>query len=189
MSLVILTGIEQRPSVRGNKDLSATPKTLFLESEKILNIDPKKNSVGTVVGSSIAYGDAKRTPRKYTVAERPQEVSVAQNSLTTNVYAPGKDLAVTAASNVIGSATQLSKYLNQVTAATVTTAIGVKLPSASGELKAVVVINAASTAVSVFPTASESIGAAASNVAVSVAAGSRKNFSAYSATNWKVASE
>ena len=188
MGLLILTAYAEQPSVKGVKEYaaSATPKIKYLEPSEVADIQAKKNSAGTVIGSVVVYGASKKVRRKYLVAERPQEVEVARDPVTTNPYATSMDLAVTANGSVIGdSPTLLSKYLNKVTAATVTTDMSVQLPSASLSKKAVVIINAASTAISIFPTASESINSGASNVGISLAVGGRAHFYAYSTTNWK----
>lgn len=189
MGLLILTAYAEQPSTKGVKAYSATetPKIKYLEPTEVADVQPKKNSAGTVIGSVIVYGASKKVRRKYLVAERPQEVTVAADPVTTNPYSTSMDLAVTAAGAASNTGTQLSKYLNKVTAATVTTTMGVILPSASEAKKAVVIINAASTAVSVYPKNAESIAAAASNIGVSVAAGARAHFFAYSTTNWRYA--
>lgn len=190
MGLLILTAVAEQPSVKGTKTYSAdiTPKIKYLEPSEVADIQAKKNDAGTVVGSVIVYGASKKVRRKYIVAERPQEVEVARDPVTTNPYATSMNLAVTASGSVIGDSPRaITAYLNKVTAATVTDDMSTQLPTASGARKAVVIINGASTAISVFPTASESIGSGASNVGVSLAVGARAHFYAYSATNWKYA--
>lgn len=189
MGNLILTAYAEQPSVKGVKTYAATvtPKIVHLEPSEVADISPKKDSAGVVVGSVIVYGASKKVRRKYLVAERPQEVAVAQDPVTTNPYAQSMDLAVTAAGAASNTGTQLSKYLNKVTAATVTTTMGVILPSASETKKAVVVINSASTAISVYPKNAENIGTAASNIGVSLAVGGRAHFYAFSTTNWRQA--
>lgn len=185
--VLILTAFAEQPSTKGVKTyaVSQTPKIKYLEPSEVASIDPKKDSAGTVIGSVIVYGNSKKVRRKYLVAERPEEVEVARDPVTTNPYSVSMDLAVTAAGAASNTATALTRYLNKVTAATVTTTMGVALPSASLAKKAVVIINAASTAISVYPSASESIDAGASNIGVSLAVGGRKHFYAFSTTNWR----
>lgn len=187
MGLLILTAYAEQPSTKGDKTYAAaaTPKIKYLEPSEIADVQPKKNSAGTVIGSVIVYGASKKVRRKYLVAERPQEVEVARDPVTTNPYAMALNLAVTAAGAASNTGTALTTYLNKVTAATVTTTMGVALPSASLTRKAVVVINAATTAISIYPANAESIDSAASNIGVSLAVGGRKHFFAYSTTNWK----
>lgn len=191
MGLLILTAYAEKPSRKGVPAYGAseTPKILHLEPSEVADVSAKKNSAGTTIGSVVKYGASRKVRRIYYVAERPQEVDVARDPVTTNPYSINMDLAVTAAGAASNTGTQLSKYLNKVTAATVTTTMGVILPSASEAKKAVVVINAATTAISIYPKNAENIGTAASNIGVSLAVGGRAHFYAFSTTNWRTASE
>lgn len=188
MGLLILTAYTEQPSQKGVKTLT-TPKVVYLEPTEVADFQPKKNSAGTIIGTTVVYGASKKVLRKYTVGERPFEVEVASDPTTTNPYAQSKNLGVAASGAAFSTATALTSYLNVVTAATVTTANGVGLPSASGARKAIVVINAASTALSVYPSASEFIDAGASNVAVTLGVGSRKHFYASASNTWKTATD
>lgn len=94
-------------------------------------------------------------------------------------YAADNIAAVTAAGSVLTASTaaQLSKYLNRVTAATVNSNDAVQLPAPSSGRNVVVVINAATCPLRVFPhTASAFIDGAASGVYEPLAVGQRKHF-------------
>lgn len=186
MGLLFLTAYAEQPSPKGVKALS-TPKVLALEPSEVADIAPKKNSAGTVIGSVIVYGASKKVRRKYLVGERPQEVEVARDPATTNPYAQSKNLGVAASGNTSATAQALTAYLNVVTTATVTTTTGVRLPSASGAQKAIVVINAASVALTAYPSISEYIDSGASDVGKNIPVNSRMHFYASASNTWKSA--
>lgn len=185
--LLFLTAYAQQPSTRGVKTLTS-PKVVSLEPSEVADIQPKKNAAGTVIGSVIVYGASKKVRYKYLVGERPQEVEVARDPSTTNPYAQSKNLGVAASGAASNTAQALTAYLNVVTAATVTTMTGVRLPSASGTQKAIVIINAASTGLTAYPSASEFINAGASDVGIAIPTNGRVHFYASASNTWKSAS-
>lgn len=187
MGLLILTAYTEQPSTKGTKTLTS-PKVVYLEPSEVADIANKKNDAGTVIGSVVVYGASKKTRRKYTVAERPQEVEVARDPASTNPYAQSINRGVAASGAASNTAQALTAYLNVVTAATVTTMTGVRLPSASGNQKAIVIINAASTGLTAYPSASEFINSGASDVGLAIPFNSRVHFYASASNTWKSAS-
>lgn len=187
---VILTAYAEQPSQRGVKALSGTalPKIVYLTDAKIQDVAAKKNAAGTVIGSVVTYGTSTRARRKYLVGERPMEIEVARDPGTSNVYAQSKNLGISASGAASNTALAMTSYLNVVTGATVTTHTGVRLPSASGTQKALVLINAASTALTAYPSISEFINSGASDVGLNIPTNSRVHFYASSSTTWKSAS-
>lgn len=186
MGLLILTAYAEQPSTKGVKTLT-TPKVIYLEPTKVLSALPKRNAAGTVIGSVVAYGATNKIRRKFLVGERPTEVEVAKDPATTNPYAQSKNLGVAASGNTSATAQALTAYLNVVTTATVTTTTGVRLPSASGSQKALVVINAASVALTAYPSISEFIDSGASDVGKNIPVNSRMHFYASASNTWKSA--
>lgn len=187
---IILTAYAEQPSLKGVKALSGTalPKIVYLTDENIQEVSPKKNAAGTIVGSVVIYGKTKRVRRKYLVGERPAEIEVARDPGTSNVYAQSKNLGISASGAASNTSLAMTAYLNVVTGATVTTHTGVRLPSASGTQKALVLINAASTALTAYPSISEFINAGASDVGLNIPVNSRVHFYASASNTWKSAS-
>jgi hypothetical protein len=129
--------------------------------------------VGAAGSAQTPKVDASTTPLSY-------------NALTGTLIVPGYlDTGVTdtitAAGSVQGNATVLTTEINNVT--TVTAGTGVILPLAIGGLR-VVVRNGGANALNVYPNTSDSINAAAVNVAYALPVGGCIEFIAMNATNW-----
>jgi hypothetical protein len=164
------------------------PQMLELETNNIVKVKPFKK------GLSILYGTSVRPWKKYRVAETPSDYDNAQKlalGLTT-----GSDGTVNLAASGTAQGTALpvgglTAYYNVVTGATAGSQVGVILPPASTKFNsggAFVVKNAASTAISVYPAASEYIDAGASNAPVTCGSLQRLHFFASASNKWLSAS-
>ena len=149
------------------------PKVFYLSETDIKRLEPNRGSAG---GCAIFlnYGRGK----KVELYESPIDVKTALlDAVSTNIYtAHNVDLAVSAAGSVLTAATVLAKYVSKVTAATATTANGVRLPAPS-DRNVCVIVNGTTAALRVFPnSASAYIDNGASGASASIPVGGRKHF-------------
>lgn len=170
---------------RDGPDRPAKAKVFYVTESELGDVIPKSSG-----GSVFFVGAAKKKVEAY---ESVIDFKTAQNEgSTANVYTGGNAGSVTAAGTAIGTATDLTKYLNTITAATVTAQDGVQLPSPATR-KVVVVKNSATTPVKVFPhTASAFVEDGASGASYSVAVGARAHFYTDGTGDtaiWKVAND
>jgi hypothetical protein len=139
------------------------------------------DGIGSVVVVKSATTRAAAGAKQVWVYENAQQVLVASDTANTRAF--DKDLSVSAAGANQADATQLAKYYSVVDAATATSADGVKLLTAVANL-VMVVVNATTVAVDVFPATSDTIDGGSANAAITMPAGTTRHFVAEDATNW-----
>lgn len=187
MSNVLFPVTAKKDGPQGSSNL-ATSKVVYLTENDLEAPIPNKTSGQ---GCVVKIGSAKK---KIELRESALDLKTAMvEGVSTNPYtSDNADLAVSAAGSVLTAATDLTKYLNKITALTTGTADGVQLPAPS-DRNIVVVVNSGSAALDVFPhSASAFIGSGASGAAYSVAVGERKHFytdETGDTATWKVATD
>lgn len=179
MALTFLTARRIGPAV---SNLSVANTKIFRcdSSDLTGEIFTPDDGIGSVVRVKTA-GRRSGAYREVYVYENAQQVLVASD--TSNARAYDKDTSVTAAGTDQGTATALTKYYNIVDAGTAATADGVKLPTAVAN-KVVVIVNATTFALDVFPDTSDTIDSGSANAAITMAAGTTRHFVADGAVNW-----
>lgn len=145
-------------------------KVFYLPEDDIKSIQADLVNKGAVI-------KLKDRATKIEVYESVMDVKTGQaEGASTNPYIASNYTAVTAAGSVITSATDLTRYLNRVTAATADSADGVQLPPPS-DRNVVVVVNGTSVPVEVFPNgASSYIDSGASGASKTLGAFKRLHF-------------
>jgi hypothetical protein len=122
----------------------------------------------------------------YEVYEKAQQIEALREPLTTNLVNK-QQIAVSlgALGANQGAALGLTKYFNEVTTATASSADGVRLPVATAGAVHMVVNNHASVVLDVFPATDGTIDGGAANAAVTLNPGDRKTFVCDVAGAWK----
>ena len=150
------------------------PRTIYAQEDAIV-IDTARGT-GTNKTTKVTEKLANRT-RAYQVYEKAMQIEAQRNPASTDILVKQQiKTGLSAAGATQGAALALTAYMSEVTTATAGSADGVVLPAATLGKTMVVINNAATAPVKVYPAVGEFIGSALVNVSVSIAAGSRASF-------------
>lgn len=184
MANFYVTALRESPHKGADR---ARPKVVSIDTltvKKVLqNVNSITGSVNTIVKlnnrQSKTYYLAETYGQYLKASDFNNAASAPQNTGTSaTVAASGATAAV--------SSTAITAYFNAVSAATAATMLGVKLPNASAAGRIgtpMVVFNAASTTIYVFPSASETLNSTTAG-SVSIGVGRQKHFYCPTTTAW-----
>lgn len=188
MGKIYITAI--RASAEGNGGDRSIPRVVGLEYDDVtvtpLLTGASNHIERTVVKVSGTVGNRKT----YQAAEKLSELNLMNDfngAASEYPHGIGSKADVAAAGTAQGTATAVTAYFNSVTAACAGVSLfGVRLPNAStvGNLgRAMVVRNAATAGITVWPSASEILNSASTS-SVTIAAGSFKHFYCSVTNKW-----
>jgi hypothetical protein len=190
MAQFFLTAIRVSGEGHGHED-RPIPKVVSLDTTLIVKTIPQLTSPSDTVQRTIvktARGGGRRE-KSYVVAENLGEVTLMQDftNSASSPYNTGTKANVAAAGTAQGTATAVTAYHNTVTAACASPSLfGVRLPNASTALnlgRAMVVKNAATAGITVYPAASEILDST-STASVTIAPGFFKHFYCSATNKW-----
>lgn len=180
MATFFLTALRVSPQKAEDR---AVPKVISVDSAQItqrIAIEETQAAISTAQ-HSIVKVSKDRYVRSIRAAESLGEVYLMEDfgNSASSPYNTGTKANVAAAGTAQGTATALTAYHNSVTSACAAPSLfGVRLPNAStvnGIGRAIVVKNAASTSIIVYPAASEILDSA-STTSVTIKSGQFKHF-------------
>lgn len=189
MAIIFLTALRESPSLPVDR---AVPKVVSIDTANVKSVNIDANST-TAANNLIVKVSNPRYRKTYRVAERLGEYLMLtdfNNSASSPLNNGVKALTIAASGAGAASVAQslsAGAYFNSITAATVSTMTGVRLPNASttGRRGTVMVVqNAASTSIIVFPAASESLNSSTAG-AVTISPGTFKNFYCSTTAAWQ----
>jgi len=183
MTRVFLTANKIGPMGQDDQ-LLTRPKVITISNTDLEQIIKKNSSpFGCVLKSGLGGRGARK---EFWLAESPSQVAVAEDPATANVNAQDKALGLAALGAAQGAGVDVSRYLNEVTTATATTADSVDLPAATVG-KVLVLLNNTDVPLEVYPAVGEIIGDLAANALYLLAARERVHFVCRVAGTWLVA--
>ena len=155
------------------------PTVKLIPSETIESIIPTDFG-----GSKLGLAGDGGVRKDVLVLENPLQVKAAKDPSASNLHVANEvDATVEAAGSTQGNGTTITKYFNNVTAATGTSAEALDLPAATpGAVH--VIVNTTGVALEVFPASGESIDGLAANALKSVPAGESMYFGCVEAGTW-----
>jgi hypothetical protein len=190
MAVFFLTAI--RVSSEGNGADRSVPKVVSLDTTNVVKAIPKLTGASDSVQRTVVKTTKGRFPKNYEAAETLGEYYLQTdfNNSASSPYNTGTKANVAAAGTAQGTATAITAYHNSVTSACAAPSLfGVRLPNASttGNLgRAMVVKNAATTDIIVYPAASEILDST-STTSVTVKQGRFAHFYCSATNKWLTA--
>jgi len=175
-NFIPLVVVKDGPSINQDLDMQ-TPVVKVLPGDAIEEVH--QATFGSVLKMSKS-GNA----REVRVLESPLEVKAAENPLSTDLHVQNAiDAAISATGTAQGDGYDVTKYFNNVTTATATSAEALDLPAAlQGGVHCIK--NATAVALEIYPASGETIDGAAADAVKAVAAFSTVYFACVVDGEW-----